>query len=262
LALAQAGAFIERTNVDVQTYIGLFEDKWSDLMEKQGRFPLQEYAERSMLTTWMISYEHVLQENEIAASLMKLWPFFHHDDIWHGLISPSFYLAEVLRVHWLVHLVKNKIDFFDAMGMLAAYSLVEKGGPESYSMHPVLHKWCEQLSTPEEKPILQRLSVAAIGFSNLGENSIESWKEGRRSLSHVLHVSNRVLSWQYHDMEDDIMPICLFYCDGFGKLFSMQGKLREAEQMYQRSLAEHEAKFGLDHPLTLNAVNSLGNLYF
>ncbi|KAK3613270.1 hypothetical protein LTR56_027983, partial [Elasticomyces elasticus] len=59
LALTQAGAYIGRTCIDVSTYIRHFDGTWSDLMRKQDRFPLQEYAQRSMLTTWKISYEQV-----------------------------------------------------------------------------------------------------------------------------------------------------------------------------------------------------------
>jgi len=80
LALTQAGAFIGRTGDDVQTYIDYFDRTWSNLMEKQDQFPLQEYGERSMLTTWKLSYDQVLRQSEAAAWLLRLWAFFYHDD--------------------------------------------------------------------------------------------------------------------------------------------------------------------------------------
>ena len=39
-----------------------------------------------------------------------------------------------------------------------------------------------------------------------------------------------------------------------------QGKLKEAEEMYQRALAGSEKSLGPDHTSTLNPVNNLGPL--
>jgi tetratricopeptide (TPR) repeat protein len=43
-----------------------------------------------------------------------------------------------------------------------------------------------------------------------------------------------------------------------GLLYADQGKLDEAEKMYQRALQEREKAWGPDHTSTLNTV---GNLY-
>jgi tetratricopeptide (TPR) repeat protein len=40
-----------------------------------------------------------------------------------------------------------------------------------------------------------------------------------------------------------------------------QGKLGEAEEMYQRALQGFEKAWGLEHTSTLDTVNNLGNLY-
>jgi hypothetical protein len=47
----------------------------------------------------------------------------------------------------------------------------------------------------------------------------------------------------------------------FGLLYSDQGKLKEAEEMYLRALAGYEKALGPGHPSTLNTVNNLGLLY-
>ncbi|KAF3012740.1 hypothetical protein E8E15_004199 [Penicillium rubens] len=46
-----------------------------------------------------------------------------------------------------------------------------------------------------------------------------------------------------------------------GDLYSDQGKLKEAEEMYQRALAGKEKALGPDHTSTLRTVNNLGLLY-
>ncbi|KAK3955940.1 Tetratricopeptide repeat-domain-containing protein, partial [Pseudoneurospora amorphoporcata] len=44
-------------------------------------------------------------------------------------------------------------------------------------------------------------------------------------------------------------------------LYSDQGRLKEAETMYQRALEGYEKALGPDHTSTLNTVNNLGLLY-
>jgi len=46
-----------------------------------------------------------------------------------------------------------------------------------------------------------------------------------------------------------------------GLLYSDQGRLAEAEAMYQRALAGKEKALGPEHTSTLNTINNLGNLY-
>ena len=44
-------------------------------------------------------------------------------------------------------------------------------------------------------------------------------------------------------------------------LYSNQGRLAEAEKMYERALKECEKALGAEHPSTLDTVNNFGNLY-
>src|SRR5207248_1015961 len=46
-----------------------------------------------------------------------------------------------------------------------------------------------------------------------------------------------------------------------GNLYQHQGKLKEAEEIYQRVLAGEEKALGPDHISTLNSIHNLGILY-
>ncbi|KAK2755640.1 ankyrin repeat protein [Colletotrichum kahawae] len=50
--------------------------------------------------------------------------------------------------------------------------------------------------------------------------------------------------------------------NSFGNLYSDQGRLKEAEAMYERALQGYEKALGLDHTSTLDTVNNLGILYY
>jgi len=54
------------------------------------------------------------------------------------------------------------------------------------------------------------------------------------------------LAWTYHN---------------FGLLYSDQGKMAEAEEMYMRALRGKEKALGAVHTSTLDTVHNLGNLY-
>jgi hypothetical protein len=46
-----------------------------------------------------------------------------------------------------------------------------------------------------------------------------------------------------------------------GNLYKKQGKLKEVEEMFQHALNGYKKALGLGHPLTLNIVRILDNLY-
>ena len=50
-------------------------------MSHQNQYPLQEYAERSVLTTWKLSYNQVLSIKPEATELLDQWAFLHPRDV-------------------------------------------------------------------------------------------------------------------------------------------------------------------------------------
>jgi tetratricopeptide (TPR) repeat protein len=226
-------------------------------MGKQSRFLLQENGERSMLTTWKISYEQVLRQSEAAAWLLRLWAFFHHDDVWHGLLAAGVELTSTTATpKWLAELAGSELEFSDAMGLLTAYSLADSLGAGSYSMHSVLHRWSRSLSLDSEAASLRYISVCTLGKLAPSEEDEEYWKLDRRLLQHALHSSDELLVSQVMARQE-FPPWTMHY---IGDLLQRQGKLDEAKLMYKRALAGYEKALGPDHTSTLGAVNNLGLL--
>jgi tetratricopeptide (TPR) repeat protein len=97
--------------------------------------------------------------------------------------------------------------------------------------------------------------VKFVGSHVPGEQAVRPWLTQRRLLQHAARCSYIVLNglatedsmaWAYHKL---------------GLLYWNQGKLAEAEQMYQRALQGFEKALGAEHTSTLQTVNNLGNLY-
>jgi hypothetical protein len=166
LALTQAAAYIGQTAVSIVQYLEYYDSMWKDLMEQQDEYPLQEYAQRSVLTTWKISYEQVKSQSEEASNLLQLWSFLYAGDLWYELIACAKELgAETSVPSWLTVLAQNRLKFDRALALLMKYSLVEgRAETASYAMHSVLHSWCRYLGRSEaERDSFRDLAVHIVG---------------------------------------------------------------------------------------------------
>jgi tetratricopeptide (TPR) repeat protein len=264
LALAQAGSFVGLSNIGVKEYIQYFDETWSDLMQNQDRFPSQDY-QRSMLTTWKISYDQVLRRSETAAWLLRLWAFFYHDDFWYGLFTNSDRFLQVLgngekfeMPTWLAELARSELGFSSAMALLKAYSLAESTGGRSYTMHAVLHRWSRSLSLDTDAAPLIYISICLLASATPSSEDIMSWKLQRRLLQHVLHACNELNVTRTPAQQE--LPSRA--TSRLGTLFRHQDKLNDAEQMYLRALPAKEKALGPNHKSTLATVNNLGTLYW
>jgi len=248
----------------VPTYLRYFDTTWSRLMQKQERFLLQGQGERSMLTTWKLSYDQVLRQSEAAAWLLRLWAFFHHDDFWHGLLvmrdgnAPANEEVGGFELpKWLAELATSELEFSSAMGLLRAYSLADSQGVGSYTMHSVLHQWSRSLSSEVEAASLISISVCMLASATPLGNYDECWELDRRLLQHVLHASNELNPTQTLDQQD-VPPRATLL---LGNLLLRLGKANQAGHMYRHALAGCEKVYGTNHEWTLAIINNLGMVY-
>jgi hypothetical protein len=97
-----------------------YDKTWDKLMTYQDRYPLQEYAERSVLTTWKMSYEQVRAVKPEAAILLDQWAFLHPGDVSYELVERyirSFQGSEEAQEFEL--LATDGLSFQDSVGVLA-----------------------------------------------------------------------------------------------------------------------------------------------
>ena len=258
LALTQAGAYMKMTGISVQDYVRYYNETWSELMANQDRYPLQEYDERSLLTTWMISFQQAERQSASATSLLKLWSFLSCDGLWHELIAAAQHFDLPHEVpQWLMQMSRSKLKFADAMGVLSAYSLIDrKAHADSYTLHSVLHQWCSSLLTEEEGQRLHLLCYCLVA-QIVPEEEESYWIQDRRLLPHVVQLRNRT----GNRTGTDDSKFYAWACHVIGGLLARQALLIEAEEMYMRALKGYEKALGAEHTSTLNSVKSLGTLY-
>jgi tetratricopeptide (TPR) repeat protein len=260
LALTQAAAYIGQTAVSILQYLEYYDSMWKDLMEQQDKYPMQEYAQRSVLTTWRISYEQIKRQSEEASNLLQLWSFLYAGDLWYELVACIKELrAETVVRDWLTVLAQNRLEFDHALALLIKYSLVE-GSTEtaSYAMHSVLHSWCHYLAGSEgEGDSFRKLALNIVGWMVPSKSTENYWILQRRLLPH----GQAILNCMKTETKAGISASEAWGYDRLASMFAGQDRYAEAEEMYQRALAGSEMALGPEHASTLGTVNNLGNLY-
>ncbi|CVL07330.1 uncharacterized protein FMAN_15396 [Fusarium mangiferae] len=268
LALAQAGSYIRETGVNAATYVRIYNEQWAELMgpcDTSNR-PLLDYAQGSVRTTWTISFKEIERQSPNAAKLLRLWAFLDNRQLWHGLLAVTADGGELRGrwPDWLSEVGSSVVRFLDAVRMLFRYSMIEieEGLKDSYSMHPVIHRWASCLDGQQQKKEWIKLALDVVGQSVPFQGVKEYWLLQQRLLPHAERclwwIRKNGLSLNECSFRDAPM-IDSLHC--LGILFADRGKLQEAEEMYDQALKGHEATLGPDHTSTLKTVQNIGNLY-
>jgi hypothetical protein len=129
--------------------------------------PLQDYPDRSVWTTWTISYQAIRDRHEHTANLLLLWSFLDNKDLWHGFFAAACaasYVAAAMLLGWIGDIASNEVKFSGAMQLLRNYSLVEEmTETTSYTTHPVVHRWAHHSQGKLFTTELSRLAVVTVG---------------------------------------------------------------------------------------------------
>jgi len=261
LALTQAAAYIGQTAISIVQYLEYYDSMWKDLMEHQDEYPLQEYAERSVLTTWRLSYDQVKRQSEEAGNLLQLWSFLYAGDLWYELIAcTERFSAESIVPDWLKSLTRNRLRFDRALALLIRFSMIEgKSQTASYAMHSVLHSWCRYLGETEaERTSFRELAVEIVGYTVPFEGVKEYWVLQRRLLPHAEAVFTG-MKWT---TKTEIKLIKARAYELIAILFRAHDRYAGAEELYDQLLVVKEKALGPEHNATLMTIHNLGNLYY
>ena len=240
----------------VDKYLKFYDETWTTLMNFQNQFPLQEYAERSVLTTWKMSYEQVRSVCPQATMLLDQWAFLSAGDIWYELASSSSRASQPHdSLESGVSLQTDELSFQHSLSVLSHYSLVIANVDEGFSIHPVVHEWCLHnivLLKAKEHLCAQAIFMVAerVTFSK-GKDEL---MVARRLVPHARTVARRHLRLE---AKEDLAV----HLHSIAYLLSDWESSKEVEEIYVRALRGYEKAWGADHTSTLDIVNNLGNLY-
>ena len=252
LAIVIAGSFIRETGTSFTEYLRHYQESWSDL-QLQSSFRQQNQHD-NLLQTFMTSYREVQKRDAKAAKLLLLLAHFDNQDIWYELIKSGSYCPNVPI--WLETTISSERTFEIGVKALIGFSLLEMKQEGVYAMHPVVQEWCIHLADIEtnmDSAQVDELALISVGYS-VPSSSVRNYSElQQRLIPHANYVRHG--NWSSDNLA--VLGALL----GLGNLYKDQGKLKDAEEMYNQALAGYEKALGPDHMSTLDALDNLGSLY-
>jgi tetratricopeptide (TPR) repeat protein len=279
LAIAQAGAYIQTTGSGLTRYISFYEKQWDELMipGPLNDPTLKDYPDRSVWTTWTISYQAIREKNEDTANLLLLWSFLDNKDLWYGLFAEACKIdwrAAQMLTKWIGKVANSEIQFTGAMRLLRNYSLVEEiTGTTSYATHPVVHQWTRYSQGTHFETDLMQLAIVVVGQCVPRHHELDYYALQRRLLPHAQVCFNHVIETKAFDRlgaeeghDEDIdqfeeHEIFLSALSDLGVLYQDQNKFSETEELYTLALRGMENTLGPSHESTLRSIGDMGRLY-
>ncbi|KAF1967847.1 HET-domain-containing protein, partial [Bimuria novae-zelandiae CBS 107.79] len=235
LALSTAGAYLEHVTTSFAEYLRLYEASWLKLQKTSPK--LNSYEDRSLYTTWQVTFNRIQKENPASAQLLKLWAYFNKQDVWFGLLRH----AQSADDDWVKKLTEDELSFNSAVRLLCEYglahpepSLGQPSGSTGYGMHSCVHSWTISVLNDRWDESLARLAVTCVASEVPSTDADRWWLLQQRLLQHAARHEHSItnvtadivgLEWALHNL---------------GDLFKDQGKLAEAEAMYSRALQGRE----------------------
>ena len=256
LALSTAGAYLENVSMTLSDYLRHYKASWLQLQTASPQ--LESYEDRSLYTTWQITFDRIQQQNPASASLLKLWAYFDRQDVWFGLLQHTNSTDD----HWIQELTKTELNFNEAAALLCSFGLVDPDralpqdfGSRGYSVHSCVHSWMVFVLNKEWDDVLARLALRCVAATICMRSETDSWILQRRLLQHAIRQEQYILEGKGDPKGME------WAMNNLGLLWHEQGKLAEAEMMSTRALQGYEKALRPKHISTLNTINNLGLLW-
>ncbi|KAB8272913.1 hypothetical protein BDV30DRAFT_239214 [Aspergillus minisclerotigenes] len=253
LALATAGAYLRKSPFTFQRYLQEYENRWN--IDPRRPVKLQEYQDRTLYTTWEISYNRLMKDDPEAAAILRILAYFDNQSLWYELFH-----AGLKDGCPLYEVISNDISFNGAMAVLVEYSFLEfRPALKEWSMHKCLHDW---VSASLRKAIGPQGYWYA--FDCVWESIEWSDKESlayplySRHVPHAKHLSqSRFLK---SDIIEMVTPERLRAVRDISWLLLYQTQYDSAERLLKPFL-ESQAAHVYDDKVTHSMMNDLGSLY-
>ncbi|EGX47893.1 hypothetical protein AOL_s00081g220 [Orbilia oligospora ATCC 24927] len=253
LAITHAGCFIRQLNIPICHYLQYYERTFKEAQSRKSRIGWA-YRKDTSMTTWEVSFLEVEKQNKEAASILLTC----------GYLNP----AEISEDYWQDKQqlnTKSQTQEKNKFSILASYSLISRGQPGTFSVHPVVHSWARERGDDSDR--LRAIGNALRIFGRkLRTRGRPDWsqrdgQEERRISAHIdvfLKHSEHYSFNEIFEKNDDISIGDVL--GAFNKIalrMSVVGKFSEATKIYRKTLVCYGKAFGERHIDTLNTASSL-----
>ncbi len=249
LAIDQAGAYIEETEITLSNYLKLYQTRRKDLLSLRGQLPPGH--PETVGTTWDLSFQQVEHENPAAANILRLCAFLAPDAIPETIITEG---ASVLGEQ-LQAVATDPIKLNAAIKILRQYSLIRRNRENNtLSLHRLVQAVLQDAMTQEEQGTWAERAVRAVSEA-LPWVDYGTWRDAQPYLSHADACQFLIERFEL------AFPEAASFLDAYGRYFYYTAQYEQAEPLFLRALAISETIEGSEHSNTATRLHELAQLY-
>ena len=248
LALEQAGAFIEKTGVSLDTYIQLYEKQRRDLWQQET--PPKDYK-ATVTTAWELAFQRIRESSPASITLLNLCAFLAPDEIPLSI----FQVGQTYLPKELAKIVSDPLKFENAIAALYHYSLVARKG-DTLSIHRLVQEVArERLGVDKIREWIGTVAILMNRVFAYDKYNLATWAASGRLLPHAMTIANYAEKYSTALEQTAILwQRTAEYLRQFGEYARAQGAVEHALKIRQQL-------FGEDHESTAESLDYLGELY-
>lgn len=250
LALDQAAAYIDETQISFQDYLNLYATHHTALLQMRESGSEKQYP-FSVATTWLLSFERIESLNSSAADLLRLLAFLHPDDIPDVLLTTA---ASELG-DTLSQTISDPLHFNTLIGVLRRFSLIRRN-PETktLALHRLVQTVLIDAMSEEARYIWAERTLRAVNRA-FPSGEFLTWSECQLYLPHTQACAAIVERWQIESLD----AARLF--SRAGSYLNERGHYTASERLLGLSLAINEKKLPWNHPDLARSLHDMSVLY-
>ncbi|MCK9922256.1 FxSxx-COOH system tetratricopeptide repeat protein, partial [Frankia sp. AgPm24] len=257
LAVEQAAAYCEQTNIPAAEFIQLLAGRLEEVVEHLGE--VMDRAGVTVATLWDLSVARLATIEPAAVELLELLAFCSPEPVPLDLFTNQ---AELLGDSTLAAAASDSLAWPRAVGALVSHGLATRE-KNAISVHRLI-----QAVTRRRTPAIREQAALATLLRLLQADlpgdiyqSPQNWPRWRDLLLHVLAVVDRTPDPRAmspvpaDDVPADIADLT-WLCDRTATYLQERGRVSEALRLFERALAIGEAVYGPDHPEVAIRLNN------
>jgi cellulose biosynthesis protein BcsQ/tetratricopeptide (TPR) repeat protein len=261
LALEQAAAYLDRSQMPGQEYLRLLNSRGADLY-KRGRVSTRN---ETINTLWDISLERLGAENPAATQLLNICAYFApeaiplnlftgHPDLLPGALSSA---------------ATDELAFADTIAALVDYSLAKRtvGGIQIHRLIQATvrarsHHSAEsddsayRATQSADHPLTTALSMLRADVPEQVMSAPQSWPKWAMLLPHVL-VATGHLNTAIEQISQETLANASWLLNRAGTYLQVRARLTDAKALLDRALSIDEAISGPNQPAVASSLTNL-----